>query len=69
MNMTSENFPRLFAVLAPFGRVLLKPLKTRSRRPGVYLTHISEIPTHMQRDIGLLDGHETPSRARNARQP
>jgi hypothetical protein len=64
MNMISGNFPRLFAVLAPFGRALLKPLKPRSPRSAVRVTDIADIPMHMQRDIGLMDGHATPSRAR-----
>jgi len=41
--------------------ILMTPLQRRKRRE---LIDLRELPDHLKRDIGILDGHETPTRMR-----
>mgnify|MGYP001489699165 CR=1 FL=1 len=41
--------------------ILMTPLQRRKRRE---LLDLRELPDHLKRDIGILDGHDTPRRTR-----
>ena len=41
--------------------ILMTPLQRRTRRN---LIDLRELPDHLKRDIGVLDGHEVPGSSR-----
>ena len=59
MNMFSQSLPKLMLALAPLGRILAMPF--RPGPPRIPYADLAEFSDHMQRDIGLRDGHATPS--------
>lgn len=44
-----------------FIELLMTPLQRRKRRE---LLDLRDLPDHLKRDIGILDGHEAPGRLR-----
>jgi hypothetical protein len=62
MNIISRKLPEALLLLSPLGRALTAPLRGKRPPNAVREVNLEEFSIHLQRDIGLFDGHATPHR-------
>lgn len=61
MNITTRKLPKSLMFFAPIRRALQSSFGMSQTVPPRPFS-LEELSTHLQRDIGLMDGHATPER-------